>query len=290
MDSARQIIRWSIPGWLFLFALAVAEVINAIFWGFSVGDVIATPSAKALSPAIVLLLIASGIPVGFIIYQAYYAYFGATVILNTVTLDRGGEILQCFDEDTLTQLGKVGIEYRPTTHMSERKRTLPFVRPVRKLLREFRNPEGRRTYAERAQANWYGVRSFVDIICLVSGQDEIKKEYTAISDIYHALGASRVGLALAGLTYAVYNYGAIRHEWPGSTLSTVAATGVVVVLFLGMFHLLGVNRDRTLLTAQATLKHGMLWYAALNRDKLGLSNESELGSVSGAGVDVLSKD
>lgn len=107
-DSARQVIRWSIPGAILMGYLASQAYIASLvhYWleepdgqaggSFREAFVEVTASwASGLSPSLVAGLIVFSIPVGFLIYQFYYSTFENSWRLgNSVTKDRGEEVLQ----------------------------------------------------------------------------------------------------------------------------------------------------------------------------------------------------
>ncbi len=68
MDTARQILRYSIPGSLFILSVAVIQAVLWITWKQPI------PSAISdLPTGLVIGLLASSVPIGFILYQLYYA-------------------------------------------------------------------------------------------------------------------------------------------------------------------------------------------------------------------------
>lgn len=115
MDGARQAIRWSIPG--FIFVLEVHILYAA--WTVTLGS---DPFTSALSADVMptLAIVFAGIPLGFLLYQLYYRNYkplGRSMLLvfrhpfaalrgrygmksrwTFVRRDRGAEILRVYDE------------------------------------------------------------------------------------------------------------------------------------------------------------------------------------------------
>lgn len=67
MDSARQALRWSIPGLIFVFELAVFGAVWRLVGGNNPADMIGK-----VGPATALATLLAGVPIGFLLYQLYY--------------------------------------------------------------------------------------------------------------------------------------------------------------------------------------------------------------------------
>jgi len=67
MDSARQVIRWSMPGWVFLLWLALFQIIQNICVFGSVGAAMEHSALSQLSTGVAVVLIGWGVPLGFLI-------------------------------------------------------------------------------------------------------------------------------------------------------------------------------------------------------------------------------
>ncbi|HEY7594080.1 MAG TPA: hypothetical protein VH969_13090 [Actinophytocola sp.] len=79
MDSARQALRWSIPGLIFVLEL----VAFAAVWRLTSGDD-PTDIIDGIGPTTALATILAGIPLGFLLYQLYYRNYrpyGRSVLL-----------------------------------------------------------------------------------------------------------------------------------------------------------------------------------------------------------------
>jgi len=107
MDSARQLIRWGLPGWMTLLFLTLFILIELLFesWGRTSTDLFASLRGGSYVQILKLIdnnLLALGvvsIPFGFLIHQLYYwmywyapvpSLFGTRIV---DPVDRGREIL-----------------------------------------------------------------------------------------------------------------------------------------------------------------------------------------------------
>ena len=107
MDSARQLIRWGLPGWMTLLFLSLFILIELLFesWGKITPDLFTSLRGSSYTQIVQFIdsnLLALGvvsIPFGFLIHQLYYwmywyaplpSLFGAHII---APVDRGREIL-----------------------------------------------------------------------------------------------------------------------------------------------------------------------------------------------------
>jgi hypothetical protein len=73
MEPARQLIRWSIPGSVVLLTMASEEVVAAI--AFNVSRLGSRFMAE-LDPAAAIFVLALGVPIGFLMYQVYFYFWG----------------------------------------------------------------------------------------------------------------------------------------------------------------------------------------------------------------------
>ncbi|HEY0606682.1 MAG TPA: hypothetical protein VGD58_27425 [Herpetosiphonaceae bacterium] len=155
MDPARQVIRWSIPGWIFLFMAVLFQVITALIWGYTPGSLIASEMFKSISTAIAALIVAIGVPIGFIIYQCYYAIYGNILPFHFVNRDRGADLLNYLPSDVLKDLEhNTGCEPDIDEVMYKEVNFPLLGNPLRRLKREYRNRNGRRRYIRKQQVNW----------------------------------------------------------------------------------------------------------------------------------------
>lgn len=265
MDTARQVLRFSIPGSITLLLIAGFLVLGRLLQGDS-WDAVGQAVKDNVSAAIAIF---AAIPIGFLIYQIYYATYRALVWPwrplplsageRWVRIDRGAQVLALLPSDQqqriadlfgvtlqlesilepeVTWLGKRSHAYRLTSSfVSKNKKT------------------AHRRYRDRWQENWNIVRALVE---LSDGKDiggSLKSEYTTLSDIYHALGACRAGVQLAWIVSAIACIAYIldgQSIW-GSIASMIISFIVTLVLFW-VFHR---ARGHTWVSAQESLKFGL---------------------------------
>lgn len=97
MDAARQVVRWSIPGALFLLFVTSAQFVIEFAWEVPRRQVFENVGAPTA-----FLIAAASIPIGFVLWIVYYVTYQPVRfrILRTLTLlqpivadDRGGRVL-----------------------------------------------------------------------------------------------------------------------------------------------------------------------------------------------------
>jgi hypothetical protein len=98
MDSARQVIRWSIPGSVLVLTLAGVYVAMRLYPSFSFAAA-SEPIKNSLSP---VTAVALSVPVGFMCYQLYYWGYSPLRLLGFVSANRGWEILECLSASQKT--------------------------------------------------------------------------------------------------------------------------------------------------------------------------------------------
>lgn len=292
MDTARQILRYSIPGTVFIFAVLCAQSIMRVAWGDPVDKVLSVEGTSSVVAAL-----AASVPIGFLIYQLYYGGYRPRKFIGRLpTLDRGAVVLAHL---TCRQRAEIGRRLGRSTdcRQATRERStetspslLSIVSDVFRLkfleLVEWRsvqcpdegencagclppnaNEELNSAYDTRWRDNWLVVMAALDV-----GEDrdslaEIKREYTNLSDIYHALGACRTALAAALMLVVTYDLlqhwsELADHVWP-------SVWGASIALLGGLYLLTRLHKART-----QTEK------SVLNR--LGLGLRSVLPEASGA--------
>lgn len=215
MDSARQVLRWSIPGMVFvtvLFAVNISAA--AALYG---RDPLLALSEVSTSGVVALIF--GGVPVGFLLYQLYYASYrshatfrGRIVFLRR---DRGGLALKKY----LALGGVPSVLDRAdmNDHGRQLQKRIKIAKAVKSrtalgLLTLSRHVCGKRSagkpdrcascmdaYRDAFVRNWRLFQTVLDATDLDPRLRPIKLEYTSGSDLYHALGASRRALSLAGV-------------------------------------------------------------------------------------------
>src|SRR5215212_3355107 len=132
MDTARQFLRYSIPGSVFLLWLIGLQ----IAWNRTLGSS-ATQAAAAVSPGVVLAVVAAGIPIGFILYQFYfgrYKPFARSVwtlgLLRHPRTDRGARVLAHLSCEQRFALSKrTGQKFDHRLAVRQRRGPLKEIRP-----------------------------------------------------------------------------------------------------------------------------------------------------------------
>ncbi len=200
MDTARQVIRWALPGWIALLFWTGFIAVNTALHGQN--QMIYLSILKGVSDFL-LPLAAIAIPVGFVIYQLYYwVYWYAPVpslfgrkFIDPV--DRGKEILdavkdqvdfkQIFDDPLLKDIPERAFEKRGR-----------FYYKSTRIMAQYRK-------------NWH----LSDSAWYLALSDErykntaefLEKRNQLLGDIYHSLGACYYAVTLAFLGYSlVFGY------------------------------------------------------------------------------------
>lgn len=198
MDTARQIVRWALPGW-----------ITFLFWGgFIIVGVLLHGDNQIMYQqllhdinALLLLLGVISIPLGFITYQLYYWLYWYVPIPSIARkkfvdpLDRGKEILSGVkDVDFYKIFGSSINDDTPKTAF----RKWGFI--------YYKSIEVMRKYRE----NWH-LSDSVWYLALADDRYKntagfLEKRNQFLGDIYHSLGACGIGLIIA---YSGYLFTAI---------------------------------------------------------------------------------
>lgn len=238
----------------------------------------------SVNPLVGLLAV---IPIGFVVYQMYYFSYDPLVRLwpfpwtgRLIRNDRGAQVLQALESTQLDALreifdAKLDIDMphkRVGENEQQQKVPIPIWRLVLRVQAGLKMLELRdswheqhagkkaraHAYSDRWHENWDVLRAVVDIAGSDPSTGQIKHEYTVLSDLYHALGASRTALSvgLGGVvTFAVlYPNKYIDHP-VGSTLGLVLVWAITAGIWV-VFHL---ARRRTWRSAASSLEFGLRW-------------------------------
>jgi hypothetical protein len=188
MESARQVIRWTIPGWLFVLLLFVFDGVRLllrlrpVFW-----------EAVEANMNLTVAFVAAGLPIGFLIYQVYFWEYWVFPFPTMFGLgqprDRGKDILRDVVDMDLEQMAGNGRALdRETPDVATKWWGTSFLQ-----VGGIKDPK----IMKRYRHNWL-LQNFVWRKTLIENDAESLDE-TAVhySDIYHSLGASRWSLVLA---------------------------------------------------------------------------------------------
>jgi hypothetical protein len=258
MESTSQLIRFSIPGSIFVLAGVGTYALAKVLWDDSLGDVALTTLTAA---------VAVSIPVGFLVYQLYYWRYSPFVIGDIVTRDRGREALAGLPPDILARLrtlfdARLDIRRHHRSVDARGLKRLQLLRLDDSLLKDRykdeveRDPEDeyfferddrstRRIYKDNWYENWDVFRAVLDFIATRGETPEIKRNFTTLYDIYHALGASRLAVLLGAIGGVMYLLAAHPTEVAAHLWVSIVGLWLVVVSALFMAYVLHRTRIAT---------------------------------------------
>ena len=244
MDSARQALRWTIPGWLFFLFLVMFEGMRIVF-GFS------SPLWETITaiPALSVGIAAAGLPVGFLIYQIYYWMYWVFPFPAILGLgqpeDRAQHILKDVLEIDFDQIAAHLWNETPINAVSQKK-----FGPVkihfkdRKIMMQYRD-------------NWLLATFMWNKTLLENKLQSLEREAQGYADIYHSLGTGRWALVLA---FGFHTYLAIAGTW-GRLAQVLFWVALAINLFLVwlFFQVLTAARYDTLSTL-LQFEHDIITY------------------------------
>ena len=270
MDTARQILRFSIPGSVFILHGVVCYLLYRRIQGVSFVD-----ASKPIQDnfAAVIAVVAT-IPTGFVIYQLYYFRYEPVVRMwlffwdgRIVRRDRGGQVLRTLDPAQLDKFeeifdreidrNEIHKEVAGGDTLTEK------AMQAMGLLEIDGNAKalGKKARQDAYEASWYThwdiLRSAIDIASLQN--ERVRAEYTSLSDIYHSLGAARSAVTIAWLgvcLLALSHLGRVLDS-PGLAILGLALISALSVVLWVVFY---VARGRTWRTAAASLSFGLRWH------------------------------
>ena len=269
MDSARQVLRFSIPGSVLLLHGLICYLLYQRFQGVAFIDA----SALIRTNVTALIAVVATIPTGFVVYQLYYFRYVPVLKIwlrpwggRFVRMDRGGQILRTLDSAQLRQLEDIfqcQID-REQIHKIVPKEGSPFERLMYAMgvlevdgkTKALEMKERQSAYEKRWYTHWDVLRSAIDISALTI--KELKADYTSLSDIYHSLGAARTAVTTAWAGVCLI---AISHAVRGLDSIHGVLIGVFLISALtsALWFVLHVARGRTWRTASASLQLGLRW-------------------------------
>lgn len=273
MDTARQILRFSIPGSVFLLHAVVCYLIYRRIQGVPFAD--ASEPIQDNITAVTAVLAA--IPVGFLIYQFYYFTYEPVLRFlafrwrgRYVRRDRGGQILRTLDPQHISRLEEI---FGCKIELEEIHSPIPpSKRPIRRLMHAggilevagttkalpMQGERRKQAYQDIWYTHWYALRSAVDIAASHSGGEQVKAEYTTLSDIYHSLGAANTAVLIAGFTVFLVSFSDFERITQAPELA-FAGWAAVASLSFTIYACLYTTRGRTWRTAAASLTYGLRW-------------------------------
>jgi hypothetical protein len=249
MDTARQILRWAIPGWnIWLFAFLFIGV------RFVLSGTILTLTDYAtrnLDRVVTLLTVLAGlgIPIGFLIYQIYFwVYWGLPIPFKNPE-DRGYTMLK---DCTLPLQKWFGYEIDADAHKAPGK--VFRLGPIRLMFKT-------RELLKRYQHNWVLTDSVWHQLLLLKDAKWLDDRALVLTDIYHSLGASLISLWLGFGIYLAYDV--VMHRGliaQGNIVYILAAIANLPIL-IALTDILRFNRTDTLRTLEA-MKHDFITYCS----------------------------
>jgi hypothetical protein len=218
-----------------------------------------------------LTALVATIPVGFLVYQAYYVFY-RPLVLNWpmvwygrwIRIDRASQILCLFQDDQVQALRDLfGVPLDITKpHEREESRPLKWLRLLTLssdyLARHTSKTEARTTYSNRWYDNWDVLRAIIDISEASEATRGIKREYTHLSDIYHALGATRTAIWAGWFTSVGVTAAATAHlgePWGNWTIGVLAFAVPTIVMLIVLHQ----TRRQTWISASKSLYYQLRW-------------------------------
>lgn len=281
MNTARQTIRWGIPGWsLFIFFamfIMMRWIIRVpIIWGttgniINLRELIAQDPLSKATPSVALALGVAGIPIGYLIYQMYFwgfwrAWKWPFVPGWVVPLDRGTEILKDLPilDDLYRWTGRKlkelpesinwtpkAFKYFPLSFLTTWIRIIPFSSTSDWQKARGESIDPRRIEIDY-QDNW-ALAGFAWYKAILSTDTPqiIENQLSYMFDTFHSLGTVRTALLSAYFLYICYDL--IMHAtelskgfWHHYFLPYCLPILVNLVVFAIWFKLLTTDRRRTL--------------------------------------------
>jgi hypothetical protein len=209
VDAARQVIRWSIPGTIFLLVVLFGQLEAALAYGVhtNFGTEVSQSDASLL-----IVLIGATIPIGFLLYQVYHVFLEEAVSWLppfAVPLDRGRQILQQLDGAQRRRIR----EQSGISHIDDSLLASGRIRPWRlkdvlgakEVPSHLAGASPRQVYAYIRHQNWRAVKWALFNELPEDRSALIRREYTGFADIYHSIGASRMAVMCGYCGLALYD-------------------------------------------------------------------------------------
>jgi hypothetical protein len=194
MDTARQVLRWAIPGWLLpIFALTFVSV-RFILSGrvLTITDFAQGNYGAMLT--LLTILASLGVPMGYLVHQIYHwLYWRVPLPFLKRPEDRGYSVLKDSRTDWQTLVGysvDEGARLEKGHEIKASKWHL-YVKD--------------RAVLERYEHNWRLATIAFYFIAQQTKAEIVARQVETLADIYHSLGATLVSLWLGYLLYLVYD-------------------------------------------------------------------------------------
>jgi hypothetical protein len=253
VDSARQVVRWTIPGAVYVLFLMIYQLLTALSRDQSFQVLSTIPNFKDTAVGLALGLLSS-MPIGFILYQFYYwAYRKGVLLFVFVRSDCGADVLQEIPHEVREALRKT-TNIRPALQTMYTRRWILGDRfSVLMLKPPHRNLNGRREYADNRHRNWVLVSALLNMVAMRTGFNDIKEEHARAADVYHGQGAARTGLGFALVSYLAYNCYVNHGHLTERLLTKILTLSLMFGLTMFVAYVLSDARRYSFRTAQDTL-------------------------------------
>lgn len=269
MSASRLLIRWSICGSSYILIVAALQMLTLVLEGRDAGAIFTSDAVQHAGGAEVLVFALSGIPLGFLIYQVYYGYYGRRYPFGIVNRDIYGNVLRGLPRASLQKIARrVGLSVAETEDLTVDMYYRTAGGLFLRLDKAHRTPDWRRRSKERHR-NAYAIVQFLLIRKeLLDRADVVRREYTTLSDIFHALGATRVAVLGAFATYIIYNvaiHDYLTFQWinvltsPGIARAAwnwrqASSLGAATLIALALVAFVGGARGQTQVTIEKLLR------------------------------------
>jgi hypothetical protein len=290
MDAARQVLRFSIPGAVLLLNGMLCFMIYRRIQGVGFDATSAILRAN-VEPLVGVL---ATIPVGFIVYQAYYFNYGPMVGVwpfpwpsELVRTDRACQVLSRLPPDTVGQLAS---SFELPLDLSRAYERVPdpghwYRHPIKKALhwlqllrlkpdwKEGSEDDPVDAYEERWHNNWDVLRGMVEIAASLPGAEHVKEEYITLSDLFHALGAARTAVTVSWLAAVVL---AMSHAGRFGEHPLASSIGMLLITVLStmLWVVLHFARRRTWKSAASSLRLALRWLLGRNPEAFEIAGPS----------------
>jgi hypothetical protein len=247
MDAGKQLIRYSLPGGVFIGLVAVFDLLLRWAWQDKPTAAFALITNDGLATAVGVVIL------GFIIYQFYYSMHQPVV---RFPLPRSIRFGRTFDQGGWILMGLSSDKKRNKAILAQI-RTAQGIKGVLGYARDVRDDD---KYQERWYRNMHAVRSLLSAT-RSTGDSHIRDDYVTLGDIYHVLGACRISTLFAGvaaLIHAGLHYNLVANH-PFRSLGALVGSLYIVALWLRVVQH---NRRDTLHTMRRQLRRDLrMWLA-----------------------------
>jgi len=253
VDIGKHLIRYSLPGGVLIGLAAVFDFVSRWAWREQPTDAFALITNDGLATALGVVIL------GFVIYQFYYSMHQPIVrfplprfIRFGRTFDRGGWILSGLSNDK-TRNSRILVQIKD-------------VQGVKGALGSAASMRSDTKYQERWYRNMHVLRSLLNAT-RSTGDDRIRDDYIALSDMYHILGACRIATLFAGVTALVHAglYFRLVEDHPFRSAGALVGSLYIAVLWLRVVQH---NRTDTLHTMRRQVRRDLRMWLARNPDYL----------------------